>query len=57
MVLAAVTAVVSGYSYFTVGKVCLATGTSDYKNAWAKTVSPSTSWIPSLAIIMQVSHD
>jgi len=36
----------SGFGFATIGKVCSYTGASTYREAWAESVGPKTSWIP-----------
>ena len=36
----------SGYGFALIGRVCAYTNTKSYRDAWSKTVSESTSWIP-----------
>ena len=39
----------SGYCFSLIGRVCAYTGATSYKDAWAKSVSERTSWIPNLS--------
>lgn len=55
IVLASVSAVISGYCYYNVGAVCAATGADSYKEAWVRSVGASTAWIPSTAIVSQTA--
>lgn len=38
--------ILSGYGFAVIGKVCAYTGATSYRDAWSKSVGPSTSWIP-----------
>jgi amino acid permease len=38
--------ILSGYGFAVIGKVCAYTGATSYREAWSKSVGPSTSWIP-----------
>mmetsp|Transcript_4755 Transcript_4755/g.13439 ORF Transcript_4755/g.13439 Transcript_4755/m.13439 type:complete len:516 (-) Transcript_4755:612-2159(-) len=40
---------VSGYGFSLIGRVCAYTGARSYREAWERTVGPSTSWMPALA--------
>lgn len=44
--LIAVIGILSGYGFALIGKVCAYTGATSYRDAWAKSVGPRTSWIP-----------
>lgn len=38
--------ILSGFGFALIGKVCAYTGATSYRDAWAKSVGPNTSWIP-----------
>jgi amino acid permease len=44
--LIAIMGILSGYGFAVIGKVCAYTGATSYRDAWSKSVGPSTSWIP-----------
>jgi amino acid permease len=44
--LIAIIGILSGYGFAVIGKVCAYTGATSYRDAWSKSVGPSTSWIP-----------
>ena len=44
--LIAVIGCLSAFGFACIGKVCAYTGATSYREAWEKTVGPSTSWIP-----------
>ena len=44
--LIAIIGALSGYGFALIGRVCAYTNTKSYRDAWSKTVSESTSWIP-----------
>ena len=41
---------VSGYCFSMVGRVCAATGSKSWTEAWSKSVGESTAWVPSALI-------
>lgn len=45
-ILIAVIGILSGYGFALIGRVCAYTGAKSYRDAWARTVGESTSWIP-----------
>ena len=45
-ILITVIGMLSAYGFALIGKVCAYTGAKSYREAWSKTVGPSTSWIP-----------
>ncbi len=42
----------SGYCFSLIGRVCAYTGATSYKDAWAKSVSERSSWIPNLSSLL-----
>jgi hypothetical protein len=40
----------SGYGFALIGRCCAYTNTRSYRDAWSKTVSQNTSWIPAVAV-------
>jgi hypothetical protein len=44
--LIALIGILSGFGFFLIGKVCAYTGATSYRDAWAKSVGESSSWIP-----------
>jgi amino acid permease len=42
--------VLSGYGFGLIGRVCALTQTTSYKSAWETSISPSTSYIPAIAV-------
>jgi Transmembrane amino acid transporter protein len=51
----AVIGVLSGYGFAIIGKVCAYTGATSYREAWAKSVGPKTSWIPAWSAMLKTS--
>ena len=49
VVLIAVIGILSGYGFSLIGRVCSYTGGKSYPDAWAKSVSEETSWIPAVS--------
>jgi len=47
--------VLSGYGFAIIGKVCAYTGATSYREAWAESVGPSTSWIPAWSAMLKTS--
>lgn len=47
--LIALIGILSGFGFFLIGKVCAYTGATSYRDAWAKSVGESTSWIPAVS--------
>eukprot|EP00521_Asterionellopsis_glacialis_P012866 CAMPEP_0195308660 /NCGR_PEP_ID=MMETSP0707-20130614/38343_1 /TAXON_ID=33640 /ORGANISM="Asterionellopsis glacialis, Strain CCMP134" /LENGTH=511 /DNA_ID=CAMNT_0040372943 /DNA_START=57 /DNA_END=1592 /DNA_ORIENTATION=- len=45
-VLIAAIGILSGFGFYLIGKVCAYTGATSYREAWSKSIGPSTSWIP-----------
>lgn len=45
-ILITVIGIMSGYGFSLIGRVCAYTGAKSYRDAWSRTVGPSTSWIP-----------
>jgi amino acid permease len=41
--------ILSGYGFSIIGKVCSYTSATSYREAWMKSIHPSTSWIPALS--------
>lgn len=50
-VLIAIFATLSAYCFILIGRICEATGASTYEEAWARTISRQTSWLPWLAVV------
>jgi len=48
--LVSVIGMLSGYGFFLIGRVCALTKTKTFREAWAASVSPSTSWIPAVSV-------
>merc|ERR1719162_2448175 len=48
--LLAVAGAISGYCFSAVGRVCAATGSKSWGEAWSKSVGESTAWVPSALI-------
>jgi len=46
-------AMMAGHCYSLIGEVTLMTGATSYQDAWAKSIGPSTSWMPGFAVISQ----
>ena len=42
--------ILSGYGFGLIGRVCALTNTTSYKSAWETSISPSTSYIPAIAV-------
>jgi Transmembrane amino acid transporter protein len=51
----AVIGVLSGYGFAIIGKVCAYTGATSYREAWAKSIGPKTSWIPAWSAMLKTS--
>lgn len=47
--------ILSGYGFAIIGKVCAYTGSSSYREAWAKSVGPNTAWIPAWSATLKTS--
>eukprot|EP00980_Cylindrotheca_fusiformis_P013807 scaffold3572_cov113-Cylindrotheca_fusiformis.AAC.3 len=47
--------ILSGFGFFLIGKVCAYTGATSYRDAWAKSVGQSTSWIPAASCTIKTS--
>jgi amino acid permease len=47
--LIALIGILSGFGFFLIGKVCAYTGATSYRDAWAKSVGESSSWIPAVS--------
>lgn len=47
--------ILSGYGFALIGKVCAYTGAKSYREAWAKSVGPSTAWIPAWSATLKTS--
>jgi amino acid permease len=41
--------ILSGYGFAIIGKVCAYTNATSYRDAWAKSIHPSSSWIPAVS--------
>ena len=50
LTLLAVAGAISGYCFSAVGRVCAATGSKSWGEAWSKSVGESTAWVPSALI-------
>ena len=51
----AIIGMLSGYGFALIGKVCAYTGAKSYREAWAESVGPSTSWIPAWSATLKTS--
>eukprot|EP00934_Nitzschia_sp_Nitz4_P002834 Nitzschia sp. Nitz4//scaffold12_size214221//94322//95837//NITZ4_001501-RA/size214221-processed-gene-0.347-mRNA-1//-1//CDS//3329535023//2824//frame0 len=47
--------ILSAYGFSLIGRVCAYTGANSYRDAWARSVSPKTAWIPAAACFMVTS--
>ncbi|CAB9515489.1 Putative sodium-coupled neutral amino acid transporter 11 [Seminavis robusta] len=47
--------VLSGYGFAIIGKVCAYTGATSYREAWAESIGPKTSWIPAWSATLKTS--
>ena len=45
----------SGYCFSLIGRVCAYTGSKSYREAWSKSVSPQTAWMPAVACLLVTS--
>ena len=50
IVLISIFGILSGYGFGLIGRVCALTETTSYKSAWESSISPSTSYIPAVAV-------
>jgi hypothetical protein len=55
IVLISVIGVLSGYCFSLVGRICAYTSSVSYRQAWERSVSSKSSWIPALACFMVTS--
>ena len=46
-------AMVAGHCYSILGEVTLMTGAASYQDAWAKSLSPDTAWLPGFVVVFQ----
>ena len=46
-------AMVAGHCYSILGEVTLMTGAQSYQEAWAKSISPDSAWLPGLVVLSQ----
>jgi sodium-coupled neutral amino acid transporter 11 len=46
-------AMCAGHCYSLIGEVTMMTGASSYQDAWAKTISPNSAWMPGFAVMSQ----
>ena len=42
----------AGYGFSLIGRVCAASQATSYRQAWSRSVGPSSSWIPALACLL-----
>ncbi|CAB9515491.1 Sodium-coupled neutral amino acid transporter 3 [Seminavis robusta] len=50
LVLIGIIGMLSAYGFGLIGRVCSFTDTTSFKDAWAESVSPETSWMPAVAV-------
>lgn len=55
VVLIATIGSLSAYCFSLIGRVCAYTSSHSYRQAWERSVGPSTGWIPALACVMVTS--
>ena len=53
--LIAVIGALSGFGFSIIGRVCAYTGATSYREAWERSVGPSTGWIPAWSATMKTS--